>query len=169
MEQAGCLKVAASPSVWWTSTRSDCMWEGHTGSSQSRQPVGMSGARLHPCVRHTCSLEWLTQCTHTLTACSTKLWHIRAVSENICNNEMHHCCRRKIKQKAVQCLVEGGWLMTPVLGAADHEIKQSSPSKSRQMREEEPDRALKRRHLPSCSKMQHYLLYAEKNPACFSA
>lgn len=72
---------------------------------------------------HWLFLEWLMQCMYTHIPTGTKLWHIRAVSENICNNEMHHCCWRKIKWKAVQCLAGWGWLMTLMLVAADQEIK----------------------------------------------
>lgn len=84
---------------------------------------GTSGANLYPWARHACFLEHLIQCVYIHIPTGSQLRHIKAVSENIWNNEMHHCCYRKINWKDVQCLAEWGWLRSLMLLAADQEIK----------------------------------------------
>lgn len=84
---------------------------------------GTSDANFYTRARHKCFLEWLTQHVYIHIPTGPRLWHIKAVSENICTNEMHHCCWRKIKRKSAQRLAEWGWLMTLMSVAADQEIK----------------------------------------------
>lgn len=120
--------MAASPSLWQTSTGPALhMRRARTlpakAGSTNHVTVGISDANLYTWARHTCILEGLIQWVYIHIPTRTKLWHIKAISENICSNEMHHCCRRKIKWKAVQRLAEWGWLMTLMLVAADQEIK----------------------------------------------
>lgn len=121
-------RLAPSVSLLPTSTGPDLhvRWA-HTppdrGGSTKHFTGGSSNSDLCPWARHWRLVERLMQCVYIHIATGTKLWHIKAVSENICNNEMHHCCWRKIKWKAVQCVAGWGWLMTLMLVAADQEIK----------------------------------------------
>lgn len=131
--ERGEPRLVSSVLLLHTSTGPDLhMRWAHTppdrGGSTKHFTGGTSNSNLCPWTRHWHFLEQLMQCMYIHIPTGTKLGHIKAVSENICNNEMHHCCWRKIKCKAVQCLAGWGWLMTNVSGCWSRNQMQSSPS-----------------------------------------